>query len=238
MIVKRFVGVRLLGGDEVFAPPIRTGRQYVPPMRNADTKKKRAFVFPSSSFFFPAPNTTAHNMKTATVWALLLALVIAVAALTSGASAGRNNARTAKRDAFVARLMASLTLKEKVGQMTQVLLLLICFFKNLFFTAAPLIEVFIHIYLLRCLGSSTNITIIHFIVGVHSWTSGCCRSTTARATCWRRSTRRLSSTASRTTASALTSTRTFSTPRNNTHVAQHVSGENRKQKHPIRFLVP
>ncbi|ELR17827.1 xylosidase [Acanthamoeba castellanii str. Neff] len=58
-------------------------------------------------------------MKTATVWALLLALVIAVAALTSGASAARNNARTAKRDAFVARLMASLTLKEKVGQMTQ-----------------------------------------------------------------------------------------------------------------------
>jgi hypothetical protein len=61
-------------------------------------------------------------MKTATVWALLLALAIAVAALTSGASAARNNARTAaKRDAFVARLMASLTLKEKVGQMTQVL---------------------------------------------------------------------------------------------------------------------
>jgi hypothetical protein len=59
-------------------------------------------------------------MKTATVW-VLLALAIAVAALTSGASAARNNARTAKRDAFVARLMASLTLKEKVGQMTQVL---------------------------------------------------------------------------------------------------------------------
>jgi cell division inhibitor SulA len=62
-------------------------------------------------------------MKTATVWALLLALVIASVALTSGASAACNNARTVKRDAFVARLMASLTLKEKVGQMTQALLL-------------------------------------------------------------------------------------------------------------------
>ena len=68
-------------------------------------------------------------MKTATVWALLLALAIAAAALTSGASAARNNARTAKRDAFVARLMASLTLKEKVGQMTQVSPFTLLFFE-------------------------------------------------------------------------------------------------------------
>ncbi|ELR17824.1 betaglucosidase [Acanthamoeba castellanii str. Neff] len=67
----------------------------------------------TSSFTLTGKSLICPAMKTATVWALLLALVIASVALTSGASAARNNARTAKRDAFVARLMASLTLKEK-----------------------------------------------------------------------------------------------------------------------------
>lgn len=71
-----------------------------------------SFLF-SSSFFF---TLWTNNMKA--VWALLLALVIAVA-LAGGASARAS--RNAQREAFVARLMASLTLKEKVGQMTQVL---------------------------------------------------------------------------------------------------------------------